>query len=425
MKVLYDAEILGSIHKRRMPRTGLFRVVEEVAKGLGRSRECELIFCASATYDGSRSYLASTKEFEGIPLSDPVPDRMIPAILRNLEDSIQYRKSSRDLPLRMVRKALTGTAKLTGDWAAMHRVAHPSDLETADIYHSGYYAFPDETRGHSNLRRFLTVFDLIPILHPEFVGGVTDHILRRILDCLEPSDWVLAISESAKQDLCAYKKFDPSRVFVTPLAANATWFYPSRDAAVNAEVRARYGIPNAPYLLSLSTLEPRKNIDHVIRSFARLVAQQKLEDLHLVLVGAEGWDFDAIFEAREHETDVRNRVIFTGYVPNEDLAMLYSGALAFVFMSLYEGFGLPPLEAMQCGAPVITSNNSSLPEVVGDAGIMLDARDADGLCQALLNLYNDQELRAEMSGKSLQRAALFSWKRCVELTLDAYRTALR
>jgi glycosyltransferase involved in cell wall biosynthesis len=213
-------------------------------------------------------------------------------------------------------------------------------------------------------------------------------------------------------------------VFVTPLAASDN-FYPCADPKELSSVRAKYGIPtDAIYFLGLSTLEPRKNIDQLIRCFARLVSDQGLKDLRLVLVGAKGWDYNKIFEAISSLEISKDHIILTGYVAEEDLAALYSGALAFVYLSLYEGFGLPPLEAMQSGTPVITSNTSSLPEVVGNAGIMLDPLDADAICQSMLEVYRNGALRAEMTRKSLERAMLFSWTKCVRESVSAYRSAL-
>jgi glycosyltransferase involved in cell wall biosynthesis len=141
-------------------------------------------------------------------------------------------------------------------------------------------------------------------------------------------------------------------------------------------------------------------------------------------VGTKGWDFDKIFQELSNLPTLKERVIITGYVADEDLAALYSGAMAFVYPSFYEGFGLPPLEAMQCGVPVITSNTSSLPEVVGDAGIMVAPTDADALCQSMLNLYASSDLRSKMSFKSIEQAKKFSWQNCTEQTIGAYQLAL-
>jgi glycosyltransferase involved in cell wall biosynthesis len=164
---------------------------------------------------------------------------------------------------------------------------------------------------------------------------------------------------------------------------------------------------------------------HTIRTFARMVDQQNIKDLSLVLVGTKGWLYDEIFEELSRNAALKDRIIVTGFAANEDLAALYSGAVAFVYPSLYEGFGLPPLEAMQCGVPVITSNTSSLPEVVGEAGIMVSPTDEDALCQSMLDIYNSDSLQQTMSLKSIEQAKKFSWEKCMRETIDAYKTALK
>jgi glycosyltransferase involved in cell wall biosynthesis len=179
------------------------------------------------------------------------------------------------------------------------------------------------------------------------------------------------------------------------------------------------------YFLSLCTLEPRKNVDRVIRCFARLLKEKQIQDVNLVLVGVKGWHFDKIFNEIESNKDIRSHIIITGFVEDKDLAALYSASLGFVYPSIYEGFGLPPLEAMQCGVPVVTSNTSSLPEVVGDAGIMVTPTDEDALCQAMLNVYQSESLRKEMSAKSLHQAARFSWEKCIQDTINGYKMAMQ
>ena len=176
--------------------------------------------------------------------------------------------------------------------------------------------------------------------------------------------------------------------------------------------------------MSLSTLEPRKNIISAIRAFLELAKSGECSEASLVLVGGLGWNFESTINEIEGSNKLKERIILTGFVDDADLATIYSNALAFVYMSYYEGFGLPPLEAMQCGTPVITSDNSSLPEVVGDAGILLNADDQDGLKQAMLNFYNDNELTANYSEKSQIRAQQFSWKACAHQTANAYQEAL-
>ena len=217
-------------------------------------------------------------------------------------------------------------------------------------------------------------------------------------------------------------KLDESQIFVAPLAASDTLFYPVLEQDIIGYTLQKYDIPsNQPYFLSISTLEPRKNIDTIIKSFSELVLQEKIQDVNLVLVGTKGWDFDKIFEIIAVSPQIKNRIIFTGYVPDEDLAALYSGALCFVYMSLCEGFGLPPLEAMQCGTPVICSDTTSLPEVMGDAGILVNPTDWVAISQAMLNVYQNQPLRIELNQKSLQRASHFSWQKFADETWNVYQ----
>jgi glycosyltransferase involved in cell wall biosynthesis len=295
-----------------------------------------------------------------------------------------------------------------------------------DIYHSTIFEIPKQVRDYKHVKPFLTIYDLIPIMYPSFfeVKPKRTHFLNAILESLQIEDWIICISESTKNDLCEYRRVDPFRIFVTPLAADRQVFYPCTSPQRKNIIFEKYSIPDAPFFLGLSTLEPRKNIAHTVKCFLALLAQEKIENVNLVLVGAKGWKYHEIFEAAGCLPELSDRIIFTGFVDDEDLATIYSNALAFIYMSLYEGFGLPPLEAMNCGIPVITSNTSSLPEVVGDAGIMLPPSDRDLLCQAMLKIYSQEGLRNELSVKSLDRCSLFSWNRTCEATIRAYKTAM-
>jgi glycosyltransferase involved in cell wall biosynthesis len=270
----------------------------------------------------------------------------------------------------------------------------------------------------------MTVHDLITVRSPQLCDPETVHAVRDALASLDTNDWVICGSDSAKDDLCNYlPHLRPSNVFVVHHAAS-NLFQPVGDLEVLARIRAKYGIPEGDYVLCLNRLEQRKNIAHVVRSFARLLQAEQLKDLSLVLAGTRGWDPGGILESARHSSSLGDRVIFTGFVEDQDLAALYSGATVFVYPSFYEGFGLPPLEAMQCGTPVVTSNTSSLPEVVGNAGRLLDPHDQDGLCQAILEIHRNASLRKTMSLKSIERARMFSWDECARLTINAYRLAI-
>jgi glycosyltransferase involved in cell wall biosynthesis len=303
------------------------------------------------------------------------------------------------------------------------QVVSKSELEDVDIFHSPFYPLPEITQRQPRLRRFLTVYDLIALLQPELFEHNVVKLMRQILASLTPSDWVLCISEATRRDLLAFRPdLDPARVIVTHLAA-AGHFRPEPRADQWPSLKRKYNLPDEPYALTLSTLEPRKNIAQVIRCYARLVAEGQVGEMRLVMVGTRGWKMESIFQELKKLGSVSERVVVTGFVPDEDLAPIYSHASMFVYPSLLEGFGLPPLEAMQCGVPVITSNTSSLPEVVGEAGIMVPPTDADALCQAMATLFQDRELRDRLAGRARERAATFSWERCASETVAAYRLA--
>ncbi len=229
---------------------------------------------------------------------------------------------------------------------------------------------------------------------------------------------IIVPSEYTRRDLIATYGIAPDRITVTPLAA-AERFAPV-DAERVRRVCAQYGI-DGPYILAVGSIQPRKNLGRLFAAYERLQrksAQGKLP--RLVVVGRRAWLFEATLRAAERLGD---RVLFTDYVPEEDLPPLYAGALCFVYPSFFEGFGLPPLEAMQCGTPVLVGNRTSLPEVVGEAGLMVNPFDEAELAEALERLIEDAALRAELSRRGLERARQFNWHRTARLTLDAYKKA--
>ena len=436
MKVIYDIRVLGLGQRQENARTGVVRVVENVAKGLLRAQDCSLTFHCDKEVDRLAScleYTQSTPCFRRVPL---IGSRYL-GLRKFIDDhrvgsAPSYGQVLTSGDLRMIARELKPVARILRRLAlAAHPVVNSrldvferKRIAATDIYHSTLFAIPDQVRRAKGVSVFQTVYDLIPVLYPEYFLPWTHRFFGKMLDGLTPEDWVIAISRSTKDDLCSLRGIDPSRVFVVHPAASQQLFYPCADQAQTIALRRKYGIPPGPYLLTLNTLEPRKNVEHTIKCFARLVTEQRLSDLSLVLIGSRGWLCDDTFETIEGLGPLRNRVVLTGRVPDADLSALYSDALAFLYMSKYEGFGLPVLEAMQCGLPVITSNTSSLPEVVGDAGMMLDPSESDGLCQSILDIYSRPTVREALSLKSLQRARLFSWERCTQETAAAYRAAL-
>jgi glycosyltransferase involved in cell wall biosynthesis len=427
MNVVYDISIFGSVESSPATRAGIYRVVESVARVLSDSGRCSIHFGAfeKNLYNSTLKHLLSSSEYKDIYLPHfpySKTHEQLTGLFSQLNGCVWEASGIKKKGWRALRK-LTGYSK---EWFNTDS-ENDVNLQKADIFHSPFYAIPARVRKHKNVKPFLTVYDLIPILYPQFFETAkdgSDHPLKTIVDGIGREDWVVCISQSTKDDLCNYRKdLDPRRIFVTHLGASK-WFYPCKDKPTIEKIRSKYKIPPGRYVLSVCTLEPRKNLAHLICCFAQLIEQEKLTDLHLVLVGNLGWKYESIFAELTSAKGLRDRIIITDYVNDEDMAALYSGSLFFAYPSFYEGFGLPPLEAMQCGVPVITSNTSSLPEVVDDTGIMVDPRDSDALCQAMLKLASDANLREAMSQKSLQQATQFSWARCADQTLNAYQIAV-
>ena len=192
-------------------------------------------------------------------------------------------------------------------------------------------------------------------------------------------------------------------------------------------MKQKYNIPvGAKYIFSLCTLEPRKNLERVVKTFIRFIQKNNINDMYFVLGGGHWEEFIGKLEQEiENLGDYKDKLIKAGYIADEDLPSLYSGAEWFVYTSMYEGFGLPPLEAMSCGCPVITSNNTSLPEVVGDAGIMIDYDSDEQHIEAYEKYYFNPEIREEYRQKGLERAKLFSWKKCADQMLEVIKNNVK
>jgi len=230
---------------------------------------------------------------------------------------------------------------------------------------------------------------------------------------------ILALSESARQDIIETYGISPERVTMIPLAAPAH-FAPVTDEKELQRVRHTYGIAG-DYILSVGSIQPRKNLTRLVRAFTSLRrARSGVKLPKLVLVGKKGWLYDETLRVIA-ESGIGNEILLTGYVSEADLPALYSGAICFVYASYFEGFGLPPLEAMKCGTPVIVGNQTSLPEVVGDAGLLVNPFDEGEMTAALAQLIDNPDLRNQLRVKGLNRAGQFSWQDTARRTLEVYK----
>lgn len=276
------------------------------------------------------------------------------------------------------------------------------------LYHSPYYLMPYRP----GVPTVLTAYDVIPLIYPQYYT-VPQRLIFRVAHtlALKTARITLAISEATKTDLIKRLGARPDRIRVTPLAADPR-FTPQSTAAIQA-VREKYHLP-ARFILYVGSNKPHKNLARLVQAFSDL--QPLTSNFHLVIAGS----WDARYPEAKQLAEGNARIHFLGPMDDADLPALYGGALVFAFVSEYEGFGFPPLEAMACGTPVIASNTSSLPEVIGDAGLLVDPHDVGAIAAALTRLVDDPALYLNLKQRSLERAAHFSWEQTARLTLAAY-----
>ena len=265
----------------------------------------------------------------------------------------------------------------------------------------------------------VTVHDVIPLILPETFTPRHRLVVRLALARVRrKADLIVVPSHAVKRDVVGRVGVPEGRVVVTPEGCEPR-FRPVRSETALSEVAARYDLPPR-YVLAVGTLEPRKNLTTLLQVFARLRRDGGVDpELRLVLAGARGWLDEPIFRT-VRSLGLEDAVRFPGFIDDDDLPAVYSGAALFAFPSLYEGFGLPLLEAMACGVPVVTSNISSMPEVAGDAAVLVDPRDADGLAAAIARVLRDEGLRDRLRTAGIARAREFSWEATARRTLDAY-----
>lgn len=229
---------------------------------------------------------------------------------------------------------------------------------------------------------------------------------------------IITDSNFSRDDILRTYKLSPDRVTATPLAAS-TKFKPVEDFTEIGRVRQRYGIVG-DYILTVGSIQPRKNLPRLIRAFAALCREGNIRPLPtLVIVGKRGWLYEETLDTAEN-SEVKERILFTDYVPESDLPALYTGATCFVYPSYFEGFGIPPLEAMRCGTPTITGDRTCFPEIIGDGGLMVDPFDETAILEGILKIFSDSKLRTELQEKGIRRANLFDWKETARQTLRVY-----
>lgn len=286
-----------------------------------------------------------------------------------------------------------------------------------DVFHSPDYLLPPLRGG----ARVITVHDLTFLVVPQYAEpNLARYLARKLPRSIERATLVLADSEATRQDLLSLMRVPPEKVEVVYAGVDSS-FAPVTDTARLEQVRAKYGI-DGPFILNVGTLEPRKNLEGLLRAYALLRAEGRLPH-RLVVAGGRGWLYQSLFALVE-ELGLGKAASFLGYVPDEDLPPLLSMAEVFVYPSFYEGFGLPPLEAMACGTPVVASRAPCLPEVLGEAALLVDPLDHQALAGAILRVLEDSELRRALLAKGRAQAAKYTWTAAAERALALYKRAV-
>jgi glycosyltransferase involved in cell wall biosynthesis len=289
-------------------------------------------------------------------------------------------------------------------WNSLHILPVEKLVGQVDIIHTS-----DWTEPPSRIPKVTTVHDLIPFKFPQTTTeSIRNTHKKRLAWVMRESAKIIAVSQSTKEDLISVLKIPEEKIVVIPEGVEDRYRPQSID--IQETIKKRYKI-NEDYIFTLSTLEPRKNQARLIKAFA--LVKKEYPNLQLVIGGKTGWG--------EIPKPIEG-VSMPGYIPDADLPGLYSGCLAFVLPSIYEGFGLPPLQAMACGAAVAVSDISSLPEVVGEAGVLFDPESTEGIAAGIIEAIKN---RAELREKSLVQAAKFTWEKAAESTYQVYLEVLK
>lgn len=415
LNVIFDSLIFGQAARSPLARGGIYRYASQLLQAFQAEPDLSLrTYCPEPLL----ASLAQSELTQLVDGSNPFSrSGFAPNLARNTPSVL----------IKLAKPLLRWYAQLPP--ARLHaRQRFKTLLDTfggqPTLFHTPFQAVPPVVRRKGSLPVVVTVHDMLPLIMPEMFTRETIRSFQELVQSLRKSDQVICVSEATKRDFLRFNHTVASdQVHVTPLAASPG-LKPITDPVLLLRIRERYGLNQRDrVILSLCTLEPRKNLTTLLTAFEHLHRHSPLESLKLVLAGSEGWKSAPLLE-RIRDSSAASAIVLTGYVAEADLSALYSLADVFVYPSLYEGFGLPPLEAMRCGTPVIVGNTSSLQEVTGDAGLVIDPRSASELSSALERLLGSESLNRQLAQRCKRQADQFSWSHTARLTLDVYRLAL-
>ena len=428
VKILYDGELLLNALKKNSSRSGIFWVSFNILKNLLQIKDLKISLYFN-NFQSYGLYKKNEEKFKNFFDLECINDNFcsedfiykIKNISTKYEKFLELKNNSRNFILKSIYNLLKSLYKNKLKKIEKKYRKNLNYNIDFDFYISTFLAFPDIVKHNNKIKKIIILYDTIPLIFPEFYKDNSHYM--NILESLDKDTYCFCISEQTKKDFLKYcgDKLDENKMFVMPIATSQN-FYPDKDETKLNKILDKYNISQnqrGKYIFSLCTLEPRKNLIFTIKCFIKFIKENNVDDLYFYLGGGH-WNY--FMEILEKEIDnlqeYKNKIVKLGYIDDKDLNTLYSNSLFFAYISLYEGFGMPPLEAMSCGVPVITSNTSSIPEVVGDAAIMISPKDEKVCIQEMKNLYYNQNLRNELSEKGLGQAKKFTWEKTVNTLIN-------
>jgi len=427
IKLLFDITVLSYFSERNGYRGGIYFVTKNLLEEFSKNSNLDItLICDYKRME----YLKDLQKTKEIPQNCEILDcgeivNPFIAIMAKLR--YIYRKEIGD---NLLKKLIRFVAFRCFHFYDKHKKVSwqfINTLKNFDVYFSPYEPIPLEMK-QTNIKPYLFLHDAIPLVMDDFYKefNFSKTWFGTLLNSLNEDGVYFANSEHTKRDFVKYvPNINPENIIVTPLGANDN-FYQETDIEKINKVKEKYKIPqDKKYLFSLCTLEPRKNLLFAVRNFVEFIKKNNVKDFIFVLGGGAWTKFLPLLEKNiANFEEYKDKILKIGYVDDEDLGTLFSGAEMFVYPSFYEGFGMPILEAMQCGCPVICSNTSSMPEVIGDCGIMIDPKSDSDLISAFEKMYFDNDFRTLCRQKGLQRAKTFSWEKCANIIIEKIKSDL-
>lgn len=426
LNILYDATLLREFFNKNSSRSGIFWVAYNILIELAKNENFN-VYLYSSNIDeylklknillNNKTTLKNCKLFYNVSL--------LREILIFLKEKKHHYKSKKKKIKKFFINIVINFYKIFLDFIYFFKKENNNiSLKNINVFFSPIFLVPEEIQQYKNIQCYTVLHDTIPLIFSEYYPDIQAGN-SWFLDLINSNfnkdnrSHFFAVSKCTKNDFIKYvPSINANKITIMPIATSQI-FYPEKNEEKLNKILNKYNVSQnqrGKYIFSLCTLEPRKNLVFTIKCFIKFIKENNINDLYFYLGGGH-WDY--FMEILEKEIDnlneYKDKIVKLGYVDDEDLNILYNHSLFFTYISLYEGFGMPPLEAMSCGVPVITSNTSSIPEVVGDSAIMIDPKDEKVCINAMKDLYYNENLRNELSIKGLEQAKKFSWDKTTNI----------